>query len=117
MPIADARTTNNAPRRPITTARRLAESDERYPGVVAVLNRQHRVIRCRDGLQWILQYRNSLGTGARRTETVAGSDWRGWSYCRTKKALLRCCGERAGPVDAAASAAMMALPERIEVQQ
>jgi hypothetical protein len=57
------------------------ESSSSYGNVVATLNRKWRVIRCRDGIQWILQSRDSL------TATVG--IWRGRSYCRTKEALLR----------------------------
>jgi hypothetical protein len=71
------------------------------------LNARWRVIACRDGIQWILQYRN-------RTETVAGGDWRGRSYCRTREALIRCCRAYSGEIDPAAVAALQTLPERID---
>jgi hypothetical protein len=83
-----------------------AESDESYPGIVAVLNSGWRVIECRHGIQWILQRRN-------RAETVARHVWRGQSYCRTKEALIRCCDEHAGQIDPAARMTLEALPERI----
>ena len=41
-------------------------------------------------------------------------DWRGRSYCRTRDALIRCCGAYSGEIDPAAAAALQALPERIE---
>ena len=94
---------------------RLAESDDRYPAV-AVLNQRHRVIRCRAGIQWILQRRNvPAGTGGNRPEGHSTSDWRGRSYCRTREALIRCCHEHAGEIAPSAVAALEALPERIEV--
>jgi hypothetical protein len=99
----------NDPIRETATAR-LTESDDQYLGVVAVLNQQHRVIRCRDGIQWILQRRHG-------PERLAGTRWDGRSYCRTREALIRCCHEHAGSIDATASTALMSLPERIEVQQ
>jgi hypothetical protein len=71
------------------------------------LNASWRVIACRGGIQWILQYRN-------RTETVARDDWRGRAYCRTKEALILCCDRYCGEIDPAAAAALQALPERIE---
>jgi hypothetical protein len=46
-----------------------AEPDDYYPDVVAVLNGGWRVIECRHGIQWVLQYRN-------RAETVARHGWR-----------------------------------------
>src|SRR5262249_28372978 len=57
------------------------ESWDSYSDVVAILNGRWRVIRCRDGIQWILQSRDSV--------TAAKGIWRGRSYCRTKEALLR----------------------------
>jgi hypothetical protein len=84
-----------------------AESDESYPGIVAVLNSGWRVIICRHRIHWILQHRN-------RVETVARHVWRGRSYCRTREALIRCCDEHAGQVDPAARLTLVALPEWIE---
>src|ERR1700687_4817139 len=48
------------------------------------LNGRWRVIACRAGIQWILQYRASA-------ETYSTAIWRGRSYCRTSGALIRCC--------------------------
>jgi len=88
----------------------VAESDDSYPHMVAVLNRVWRVIVCRDGIQWILQRRN-------RAETVARHVWRGRSYCRTKEALIRCCDEHAGQIDPATRMTLEALPERIDLER
>jgi hypothetical protein len=91
----------------------LQESDDRYPAV-AILNQRYRVIRCRDGIQWILQRRNlPAGTGDNRPERHSTDDWRGRSYCRTSEALIRCCGV-SGEIDPAAVAALQTLPERID---
>jgi hypothetical protein len=49
-----------------------AESDDSYPGAIAVLNSGWRVIECRHDIQWILQYR-------KRALTVARNVWRGRS--------------------------------------
>jgi hypothetical protein len=46
-----------------------AESDDKYAHLVIVLNDGWRLIECRHGIQWILQYRN-------RAETVARHVWR-----------------------------------------
>jgi hypothetical protein len=85
----------------------LPESAEAYPHVQ--LNAGWRVIECRDGIQWILQYRNS------RAETVSRSDWRGRSYCRTRQALIACCDRHCGPVEPATASILSALPEVIGV--
>jgi hypothetical protein len=71
------------------------------------LNARWRVIACRDGIQWILQYRN-------RAETVSRSDWRGRSYCRTREALILCCDRYCGEIDPLAAATLQTLPERID---
>jgi hypothetical protein len=68
---------------------RPSESDS-HEGIVAVLDGNRRVIS--DGVQWILQKRS--GTG-----------WKSRSYCRTKEALIRCCGGSTPELDA--------LPDRI----
>jgi hypothetical protein len=81
-----------------------AESDDRYPH--ARLNACWRVIECRDGIQWILQARN-------RSETVARSDWRGRSYCRTREALIACSDRHCGEISPAGRAALEALPRII----
>lgn len=91
----------------MTAAASHRESDENYRAVVVVLNDRWRVIACRDGMQWILQYRASSET-ARRVE------WKGRSYCQTKKALLRDTRYHAGEVSPAAMTILEALPERIE---
>jgi hypothetical protein len=52
-----------------------------------------RVIVCPAGIQWIVQH-------------LYGGQWRSRSFCRTKEALLRCCGRDPHP-------ALAALPDRI----
>jgi hypothetical protein len=95
-------------------ATRPAESGDRYP-VVAILNERFRVIRCRDGIQWVLQHRNvAAGTGGNRPETISTGDWRGRSYPRTREALIRCCCEHAGDINPVAVVALLALPERVK---
>jgi hypothetical protein len=87
--------------------RRLAESADDYPNVVVVLNEGWRLIACRDGIQWILQYRNRRN----KAQTVARDGWRGRSYCRTKEALIRVCDAHAGPIDPDGRAILAGLPE------
>jgi hypothetical protein len=80
------------------------ESYENYDRVVARLSDKHRVILCRDGVQWILQRK------------ISNEDdcWRGRSFCRTKEALLRCIGENAGPIPVDALIILNALPDWAE---
>jgi hypothetical protein len=77
------------------------ESRDNYPKIVAKLNSKWRVIRCKADIQWILQRHKS-------------GEWRGRSFCRTKEALLRCCGEYAGAIDPSAMAILTELPPTIE---
>jgi hypothetical protein len=84
------------------------ESDDGYRAVVAHLNERWRVIVCRDGMQWVLQYRASTKT-ARRVE------WKGRSYCRTRECLLRDVRYHAGEIDAHAFAIVEALPRMIGI--
>jgi len=73
-----------------------AEQSNTYAGVIAVLAPGLRVIRCRSGIQWIIQAR------------PAGR-WRGIWFCRTKEALLRGAGQYAShPL-------LQKLPDTIEV--
>lgn len=80
------------------------ESDQNYRGVLAILNDRWRVIVCRDGVQWILQYRKS----AEKTGTRSG--WRGRSYCRISQALKRDMGYHAGDICPYALAVIQSLP-------
>jgi hypothetical protein len=82
------------------------ESAEGYSYVVAVLNEKWRVIECRDGLQWILQSRDTL-------RALPTAVWRGRSYCRSKEALLRVSAAHAGAINPTAAAIVTSLPERI----
>jgi hypothetical protein len=86
-----------------------AETSDDYPKVVT-LNSRWRVIACRHGIQWILQYRN-------RAETVARDVWRGRSYCRTREALIRVCDDHAGIIDPDARATLEGLPARFPEKQ
>jgi hypothetical protein len=83
------------------------ESAQGYSRLIAVLNGKWRVIECRDGIQWILQARDTL-------KAPSTAVWRGRSYCRTKEALLRVCAAHAGKIDPTTAAILAELPERIE---
>jgi hypothetical protein len=84
------------------------ESAPGYRRVVTVLNDKWRVIECRDGIQWILQSRDTR-------KAHATGVWRGRSYCRTKEALLR-CASHAGEINSSATAILAALPDWIETR-
>jgi len=76
------------------SGRQTAERSDHYRDVVAVLNHGLRVIRCKGGIQWIIQAR-------------VGGHWRAFWHCRTKTALLRGAGQYAS------HPALATLPERI----
>jgi hypothetical protein len=73
-----------------------SESSDSYSNVMAVLNSKWH-IRCRDGIQWILQSRDSL-------KVEVDGLWRGRSYCRTKEALFRVRAIHAGEINPTAAA-------------
>jgi hypothetical protein len=86
---------------PVPVANSGKESADDYRHIVARLNARWRVIECRDGLQWILQFGKKSGH-----ETA----WRGRSYCRSREALQRACASHAGEMDALARAALDSIP-------
>ena len=71
------------------------ERDDAYRNVVEQLTTRWRVIVCRDGIQWILQ----------RKESSHGGPWRGVSYHTNRDGLLRACGS----LEMASSGALEAL--------
>ncbi|MEO0544418.1 MAG: hypothetical protein AAFY99_11420 [Pseudomonadota bacterium] len=79
------------------------ESSDMYCRVVVRLNTQWRVVECRDGIQWILQYGKK--SGHRRI-------WRGNSYCRTRNALIRCVTQRVGEIEQSKMQMLRSLSER-----
>ncbi len=66
------------------------ESADEYSGIVARLSASHRVITCKDQIQWILQHRDGERHGRAR--------WTGVGYCLTREALLRLCRASSEPV-------------------
>ncbi len=79
------------------------ESADEYSGIVARLSAKHRVIICKDRIQWILQRRDGERHGRAR--------WAGVGYFLTRKALLRASRALCTRIDPAALAALAALPE------
>ena len=78
------------------------ERDDAYRNVVAQLAPRWRVIVCKDGMQWILQ----------RKESSHGGPWRGVSYHTNRDGLLRACGSLKA-LSSGALEALAALPEFI----
>ena len=80
------------------------ETSDAYTGIIAHLCACHRVIACKDGLQWILQRRKKGG---------AERPWRGVGYFRTREALVRVSATLCGRIDTSAVAILAALPDVI----
>ncbi|WP_168201297.1 hypothetical protein [Qingshengfaniella alkalisoli] len=78
----------------IEARNRLAESADDYPHEIIRSNR-HRVIRCRNGIQWIIQRRRAVG-----------SQWDGRHYCATRKALIELWQAETGESGPAALASL-----------
>ncbi len=79
------------------------ESADEYSGIVARLSASHRVITCKDQIQWILQRRDGERHGRAR--------WAGVGYFLTREALLRVSRALRVRINPAALAALAALPE------
>ena len=81
------------------------ESADGYAGLVARLSDRHRLIRCRHGLQWILQ--------GRRGERRGRARWAALGYFRTRAALIRASHALHDAPDPEALAILDRLPARI----
>jgi hypothetical protein len=91
----------NALTQPIRPTTSHHETADDYLRVIARLCRQHRVVVCKDSIQWILQRRKKGG---------AERPWRSAGYFRTCDALIRVSASLCGRVDPAAMAILAALP-------
>ena len=79
---------------PALTARSGREIDNHYIHLVAQLNPKHRVVRCKDNIQWIIQRRDG--------RNKHGQKWKNVKYCVLPETLLRLCLTQCGICDAAA---------------
>ena len=80
------------------------ETADECVNVIAQLCARHRVIVCKDAIQWVLQKRKKGG---------AERPWRSVGYFRTRSALLRVSATLCGRIDPAAVAILLALPDQI----
>ena len=74
-----------------------------YYGVIARLCARHRIIVCKDQMQWILQRRDGERHGWAR--------WAGVGYFLTREALIRSSRALCARIDPAALETLAALPE------
>lgn len=77
------------------------ETADDYLGVIAHLCTSHRVIVCKDAIQWVLQRRKTGG---------AERPWRAVGYFRARNALIRVSATLCSRIDLAAMASLAALP-------
>ena len=80
------------------------ETSDTYGEIVAVLDHKHRVIACKDGIQWITQRRKSGG---------AERPWRALGYYTTRKALIRACALLSREIEPAVMSLLADLPDTI----
>ena len=78
------------------------ETADNYAGVLTPLPPRHRVIECKDHLQWIIQ--------ARRGERHGQPRWEALAYCRSRDALIRLSHAICERIDPNALAILLALP-------
>jgi len=87
--------------RTLSTSDNHQETADHYRGLVAQLCARHRVVVCKDDIQWILQRRKKGG---------AERPWRALHYHRSRDALIRVWATLCGRIDPAAMAFLLALP-------
>lgn len=78
------------------------ETSDTYAGVLVQFSNRHRVIVCRDDVQWIIQGRKKGG---------ADRPWRALGYFRTRNALIRACATLCGRVDPSVFSILLTLPD------
>ena len=78
------------------------ETADDYHGTIAQLCARHRVVVCKDAIQWILQHRKKGG---------AERSWRAVGYYLTRDALIRASASLCGRIDPCALATLAALPQ------
>lgn len=89
---------------PVRGTARHHESSDDYDCVVVRLCQRHRVIACKDDLQWILQRIEGERHGRAR--------WAAAGYFRTRMALIRASRALCARIDPTALAALERLPDQ-----
>ena len=83
------------------------ETAASYVGIVAQLDDKHRVIICKDAIQWIIQVRCGQRCGQAR--------WTGKSYLTTPEAVMAASHALCGPLRGKVLDLLRALPAKPEV--
>ena len=79
------------------------ETSDNYIGIIISLPPRHRVIECKDHIQWIAQRRKRGG---------AERPWRSVGHFRTREALIQACASLCERIDPAAMAILLELPSQ-----
>ncbi|MFZ8899622.1 MAG: hypothetical protein ACO20X_13910 [Alphaproteobacteria bacterium] len=79
------------------------ERDDDYTDIVVQLAQRYRVIRCPQGLQWIIQEKEASHEGP----------WRAEGYYATHDSLLNACGKLGFVSDPNTEAVLHALPDHV----
>ena len=79
------------------------ESSDLYPKLIVQSSDRWRVILCSQGLQWIIQKKESSHAGP----------WRAEKYVTSRSALIRACGTLGLLSDPATEAVLYALPDYV----
>src|SRR6056297_1949827 len=95
----------NQARPSIRTSRAHHETSDTYSGDIARLCPRHRVIVCKEAIQWIVQKRDAQRSGRTR--------WTGIGYFRTREALIRVSRTTCTRINPGAMAILAALPDMI----
>ena len=99
-PVKNTPPSNNLRGVDVTETPSHRERDDHYKGVAVLLAPRWRVIVCKDGMQWIVQQK----------ESSHGGPWRGVSYYTHRDGLLLACGSLE-MASSSASEALEALPD------
>ena len=79
------------------------ESHDAYAYIVVQLTPRWRIITCPEGLQWIIQEKESSHAGT----------WRARKYVTSRNGLLKACGKLGLLSDPCAEAVLHALPQHV----
>ena len=93
----------------IPTTKSHYETADNYVGVIAYLDERHRVIICKDALQWIIQGKRGQRRGQRR--------WTEKSYLTSPEGVIKASHALCGPLAPNVLATLRALPSKPEVEQ
>ena len=80
------------------------ETADTYVGVITYLDARHRLILCKDAMQWIIQVKR--GQGRRQ------ANWKGMSYLTCPNAVIKASDKLCGPLSGETIAMLWALPSK-----